>query len=261
MMDKISLEISLACRYADTCLWEAYDRSGLDRFGTLGKRRLLFPTYRGKRGGSLRVSEQEARFAFVESLSRAPLLYSVEAPTDKLYQFTGKTPLSAQTDLTVHNEKGQRICNVEFKAKGVSLSAGKHFPIYKDLQKLLREQVWGLWFHLLQGVNNSTINNFLSVMAEQICKVQQEFLDDIESPGLTIHICVLQHGFSLQKDVIVHRNVKFILDELRKLLHLGFSVSRSKLLEIKNLNGWYLHRYEGPASDNTIEAYLKGSVV
>ena len=68
------------------------------------------------------MSEQEARFAFVESLSRAPLLYSVEAPTEKLYQFTGSTPMSAQTDLAVHDRNGQRICNVEFKAKGVSRS-------------------------------------------------------------------------------------------------------------------------------------------
>lgn len=258
-MGKIYPDISLACRHADTCLWEAHDRSALGRFGGLGEGRLLFPKYRGKRGGALRVSEQEARFAFVESLSRGPLLYSVEAPTDKLYQFTGKNPLSAQTDLAVHDENGQRICNVEFKAKGVSPSAGKHFPIYKDLQKLLREQVWGLWFHLLQSVNNSTINNLLSVMAEQICKVRQEYSGDIGSPGLTIHICVLQHRFSLQRDVIVPSIAGFISDELRRLLHLGLSVSRSELLRLEDQNGWDLHRYAGPPANNTIEPDVKGS--
>lgn len=205
------------------------------------------------------MSEQEARFAFLESLSRVPLLYSVEAPTKKLYQFTGKTPLSAQTDLAVHDENGQQICNVEFKAKGVSISAGKHFPIYKDLQKLLREQVWGLWFHLLESVNNSTINNLLSVMAEQICKVRQEYRGDIGSPGLTIHICVLQHGFSVQRDVIVRSDSGLISDELRRLLHLGLSVSRSELLGVEDQNGWRLHRYEGSPANDTIEADVKGS--
>ena len=58
-----------------------------------GAGRLVFPRYRDK---ELRVSEQEARFAFVEALSQGPFRYSVEAPTSKLYRFSGKTPLSAQ---------------------------------------------------------------------------------------------------------------------------------------------------------------------
>ncbi len=40
---------------------------------------LVFPSYRSKKG--LRVSEQEARFAFVEALCREPLRYSIETPT------------------------------------------------------------------------------------------------------------------------------------------------------------------------------------
>ena len=54
------------------------------------------------------------------------------------------------------------ICNVEFKAQGASSSAKDKSSIYKDVQKLLREPVWGLWFHLLNSVNNSTIKNSLA---------------------------------------------------------------------------------------------------
>ena len=240
MNNRIYPDISLACQHADNFLWNAYERSALVQFRNLGEGRLLFPNYRG---GLLRVSEQEARFAFVESLNRGPLLYSVEAPTDKLYQFTGKTPLSAQTDLALHDGNGKRICNVEFKAKGVSPSANKHFSISKDLQKLLREPIWGLWFHLLESVNNSTINNFLSVLAAQIWEVHQKFIGDIESPGLTIHICVLQHGFSLQKDLTISRNAGFGLEDLRRLLRLDLSVSRYELLGVENQNEWELYRY------------------
>jgi hypothetical protein len=50
-------------------------------------------------------------------------------------------------------------------------------------------------------VNNSTINHLLDVMAEQITKVQHDFGGDIESPGLTIQICVLEQGFSIQTDL------------------------------------------------------------
>ena len=256
LMNRICPDISLACQHADNCLWEAYERSALDRFIGPREGRLVFPKYRDKLGGSLRVSEQEARFAFVESLNRGSLLYSVEAPTDKLYQFTGKTKMSAQTDLALHNENGQRICNVEFKAKGFSPSACRHFSISKDLQKLLREPIWGLWFHLLESVNNSTINKLLNVIAVQIWNVQQKYKDDIDSPGLTIHICVLRHRFSLQRDLSITYNAGIVMEEIQRLLSLDLSVSRSKLLGVENQNGWKLHRYEGtPANPtNTVDA-------
>jgi hypothetical protein len=237
-MDKLNPEISSVCRLTDFSLWDAYDLSLNGSFESAGKGHFLFPRYRGSQDQSLRVSEQEARFAFVESLRRSSFLYSVEAPTNKLYQFTGSTPMSAQSDLAIHDEAGQRICNVEFKAKGISPSANKHIHIYKDFQKLLREPIWGLWFHLLESVNNSTINDLLCVMHSQICKVQQEFKYDAESPGLTIHICVLQHGFSLQKDLSISPDIELSPEDSQ----LDLVVSRSELLRANNLKGWNIHR-------------------
>ena len=40
--------------------------------------------------------------------------------------------------------------------------------IYKDVQKLLREPVWGLWFHLLESADSKTIPSFLEVIREGI---------------------------------------------------------------------------------------------
>lgn len=226
-------EISAACSRADEGLWAAFSRSRAPKAVGSHTGKLLFPKYRG---GGLRVSEQEARFAFVEALAPGSLTYAVEAPTSKLYQFTGKSPLSAQTDLAIHNEAGRRICNVEFKAKGVSPSAEKHFPIYKDLQKLMREPLWGLWFHLLEGVDNSTIRNLFTVFETQMERVRSEHIGDIESPGLTIHICVLQHKFSLERDFPIDGGA---LDQLFKL---EFQVSRSELLNVSDTNGWTINR-------------------
>ena len=235
-MKEVHPEISEACSRADEGLWAAFARSrGREAAGSpTGK--LLFPEYRG---GDLRVSEQEARFAFVEALAAGSLTFSVEAPTSKLYQFTGKSPLSAQTDLAIHDEAGGRICNVEFKAKGVSPSAEKHFPIYKDLQKLMREPLWGLWFHLLEGVDNSTIGNLLSVFETQMDRVRSEHKGDIESPGLTIHICVLQQEFSIERDLPIDDRA------LDHLLKLELKVSQSELLTVGDTNGWTIKR---PAS-------------
>ncbi|MCI5125073.1 MAG: hypothetical protein D3925_11500, partial [Candidatus Electrothrix sp. AR5] len=105
-------EILAACSRADTRLWAAFMRSQQDNVSDSRKEKLVFPKYRD---GSLRVSEQEARFAFVEALRLGPLLYSVEAPTSKIYTFTGDSELSAQTDLAILDATMARICNVEFK--------------------------------------------------------------------------------------------------------------------------------------------------
>ena len=241
-MKTLHQDISDTCRRTDKGLWNAYARSAESQLNVSSAGSLIFPQYHGKRVGSLRVSEQEARFAFVEALCQSRLMYSVEAPTTKLYQFTGKTPLSAQTDLVVHDESGIPICNIEFKAKGLSPSARQHFPIFKDLQKLLREPVWGLWFHLLESTDNSTINNLLSVMAKQIGEVHREFGEDVESPGLTFHVCVLEHGFSLQRDVKLPPSHVITDAELRGQMHIDLKMSRSDLVKVHDLNGWDLNR-------------------
>lgn len=230
--------ITEACKRTDLGLWDAYARSADGQPINSGVGRLVFPQYRDK---GIRVSEQEARFAFVEALSQVPLGYSVEAPTSKLYSFSGKTPLSAQTDLQLHGESKKGICNVEFKAKGVSSSAQDNFSIYKDVQKLLREPVWGLWFHLLEGVDNSTISKFLEVMVRQIAKVQSDFESDSESPGLSLHICVLRHRFSLQKDLHFSTGDGIDISELAGQLSVDLHVSRNELRKVLNLNGWDLH--------------------
>ena len=235
-MKPLHPDISKVCTLANRFLWDAYTRSGHSQPGISGEGRLIFPRYRKKKG--LRVSEQEARFAFVEALCRGPLRYSVEVPTTKRYSFSGEGSSSAMTDLQVRDTKEIGICNVEFKAKGVSLSA-ENKRIYKDVQKLLREPVWGLWFHLLEGVDKSTIPNFLSVMVKQVGKVKDEPKYNVEAPGLTLHICVLRQRFSLQKDV----PLDLTETELTNYLHVDLQVSQAELTEVKDLNGWKLEQH------------------
>ena len=235
-MNTLHPDISDTCTQADKLLWDAYARSAGNQPGVSGNGRLVFPGYRDEE--KLRVSEQEARFAFVEALCRGPLRYSVEVPTTKLYSFDGKGSRSALTDLQMHESNEAGICNVEFKAGGKSPDAKDNNSIRKDVEKLLLEPVWGLWFHILEGVNSSTINKLMCVMASCISQVQDEPKNDIMTPGLTLHICVLRHGFSLQKDVLFSKNDT----ELIKHLNVDLCVSRDKLKDVKDLNGWNLER-------------------
>ena len=229
-------EVSAICKRADKILWDAFERSGEGELDTYSEGHLIFPRYRKK--DDLRVSEQEARFAFVEALNRGPFWYAVEAPTSKKYSFSGKGSRSASTDLQLQELDNTAVCNIEFKAHGVSADAADKSSIYKDVQKLLCERVWGLWFHLLEGVDNLTIDKFLSVMVEQVGRVRNESNNKIESPGLTLHICVLRHGFSLQKNILLPVNEA----ELASQLKVNLQVSSKELKQVRELNGWELER-------------------
>ena len=133
------------CKQVDIELWNAYHQ----RQNITG--RLVFPRYRN---GEIRASEQEARFVFIEVMCRETAFrYSVETPTSNLYKFTGRTKESARTDMTLFDAQGSPICNIEFKSKGISLDAKEKSKIGKDLQKLIREPLQGLWFHLLESAN------------------------------------------------------------------------------------------------------------
>lgn len=222
------------CHDADRTLWSAYAAGRAGRAAG----RLLFPSVRNGQIGELRVSEQEARFAFVEALISRNFHYAVEVPTEKTYQFTGKFPKSAQSDLAVYEvdafNAAARICNVEFKAKGISSGAEDHEPIRKDFEKLLRERYAGVWYHVLDSVDNSTICKLVTVMNDQIARVYGCFAQDIHAPLLTVHICVLHHCFSLHIDIRTDVRPQLPLVDL--------VIQGGKLQATNALNGWSLRR-------------------
>ena len=234
-MNTLSQTITKVGKSTDRIMWNAYDRSKGNHFQS----RRGYLEFSKKRDETLRVSEQEARFAFVESLCQESLSYSIEVPTTKIYNFSGESgkKLSAQTDLQVLDGGRHKVSNIEFKANGITPRASfdTKKPIYKDVEKLLREPVWGLWFHLLKGVDRSTIPNLLCVIAEQIRKVKMKHLD-IDAPGLTIHVCVLREKFSLQKDVPLSLSDADLLEHLA----VEYRVSKGVLVECRDLNGWCL---------------------
>ncbi|MGK2965497.1 MAG: hypothetical protein ACSLFM_07810 [Tepidiformaceae bacterium] len=106
------------------------------------------------RAGIRRVSEQEARVLMCVLLEEAGWYYSVETPTAETYQQSGTYALSARADLTVHGSRrsSDRILNVEFKAGTPPVEVFR-----KDLEKLTREGIPGLWFHTLEKATPRTL--------------------------------------------------------------------------------------------------------
>ena len=104
-------------------------------------------------------------------------------------------------------------------------------PISKDMEKLVREPISGLWYHLLESASNKTINQLLDVLAKE----GRRHYSDIDSLGLTIHLCILRHQFSIQKHFSVPLSGS---DDLS----IDLSLSGSKLREAKDSNGWLINR-------------------
>ena len=110
--------------------------------------RLIFPQ---KRDGSIRVSEQELRFAFIEEFLKfekaKDWFYAVEVPTKDKYDFTDKNNpkvaekgkgQSASFDLAIYTKDGdgfKTIALLEFKAGNPD-----KFAYHKDLAKLENEK-------------------------------------------------------------------------------------------------------------------------
>ena len=114
--------------------------------------RVVFPVFRG---GNARISEQEARVLCCTLLNATEFYYAVEAPTVQTYSQRGKSKLSARTDLALYTNSTtalKRVMNVEFKAKN---PPQREFN--KDIEKLIREDLSGNWFHLLDNENSGTL--------------------------------------------------------------------------------------------------------
>ncbi|RHK48881.1 hypothetical protein DW064_06280 [Segatella copri] len=138
--------------------------------------RIIFPKYSEQyRDSETRISEQELRFIFVEQFNKYcennswNAYYSVETPTEEKYVFSKehikvvpykadgkeKTGQSAMIDLSIHNDKFDRIALIEFKALNPEESA-----FAKDFCKLSNEPTCLTFFVMIvKNHDNGTITN------------------------------------------------------------------------------------------------------
>jgi hypothetical protein len=145
---------------------------------------LIFPK---KRKDVTRVSEQESRILVAQLLEARGVYFSVETPTGETYRQRGQRELSARTDVTAYGPGGvdDRQLNIELKAGNPGIEIFR-----KDLEKLLRERVQGLWFHTLTNANGRT----WSALEAKICAALDLLVELGEVASLSLHFafCVLQ---------------------------------------------------------------------
>lgn len=143
---------------------------------------LAFPK---KRDGSLRISEQEAKHIFVEHLKAGKQFsYSVETPTTQKYRQKGVSEMSARVDLTLERYSGERA-HIEFKAHYCGVE-----NIRKDWEKLLREDVTGVWFHTLERGNASRVGCLLETIRRAFGQLSAHI--ETSKRSYLISICSLE---------------------------------------------------------------------
>ena len=154
--------------------------------------RLILPQ---KRSGEIRISEQESRVLYCGTLNTLNYFYSIETPTEELYQQKGKTPVSASSDLSIYlnrRDKFEKVVNVEFKA---------HNPqkehIRKDIEKLIKEEITGNWFHTLKNVDNRTIPTLFDKFKESFLNCSNIIKEDL---SLVFCFCIIEKKWACQKE-------------------------------------------------------------
>ena len=119
------------------------------------KRKLVFPI---KRDVKRRVSEQEMRFLFVDHVEQSgEFHYSIEAPTTKMYKFSGVTPRSGNIDVCLYKD-GKPKHLIEFKA----LNPGQK-SYTKDFEKLIcdEENLVNYFVQVIENTDKGTIPNIV----------------------------------------------------------------------------------------------------
>lgn len=196
--------------------------------------RLIFPVKRIN--SEIRISEQEARILYCNILNNLNYFYSIETPTDETYKQTGNTPLSALSDLSIYryiNNEFKKLVNVEFKAHN---PATKH--ISKDIEKIIREEEDGNWFHVLKNIDKGTLptvfNKYIFSLKEHSNKGNKI--------SILFCICVLEKKFSIIKYFEWNKNDRNLIHYLDKFFVLS-QIKNRNINEQKKLlrdNNWLI---------------------
>ena len=152
---------------------EASQKADFSKVGS----RLIFPRYsKIYQSRERRLSEQELRFLFIEKFNQYcqytgwNAYYSVETPTEWQYRFSGEERprqtengdgQSAKIDVCIHDDHGERICLIEFKAGNPEA-----FCYEKDFVKLTGEHVLSFFVQLLERQNSGTEKNIKEKIKE-----------------------------------------------------------------------------------------------
>ncbi|NLO00264.1 MAG: hypothetical protein GX125_08405 [Bacteroidales bacterium] len=188
---KITEILNRTFRVIDKCYENNNEASSIADY-TKAESRLIFLRYsKTYRYGKRRFSEQELKFVFIEQFNKYcdevgwDAYYSVETPTEWKYRFSGtdeprKTEdgdgQSARIDICIHDNYGNRVCLLEFKAGNP-----EPFSFKKDFVKLSEEGGLCFFVHLLERQQSDTERNILNKKIGESIKESNYICHTIDS--------------------------------------------------------------------------------
>jgi hypothetical protein len=122
----------------------------------------------------------------------------------------------------------------------MSIEAQNTSPIDKDITKLVRESLDGLWFHTLERVDRATIGNVCGVIQRQLLALVTLFGSAIADKTLVFHFCCAEYCFAIQKELAFQAGV-VSAQTLSEFFRFGYTVPRGQLT-VADQNGWQIIR-------------------
>ena len=192
--------------------------------------RLILPK---RRSQDVRISEQEARFLYCSILNGLNYYYSVETPTKYKYIQKGKTPQSAASDLSLYgydNNVFNKVVNIEFKA---------HNPpkehIRKDIEKLLKENIIGNWFHTLKNIDKKTLKILFNKILDSLKSCKK--LVGSNEVSIVFSFCVLEKKWACLKHFLYDPSVGSFDKYTDKFFNLEYDIRGDKV-EVSQEGNW-----------------------
>ena len=201
--------------------------------------RLIFPKKRIKNKKNedvKRISEQEARILYCNILNNLNYFYSIETPTEDTYKQSGKTAISALSDLSIYhyaNGGFKKRANVEFKALNPVT-----IDISKDIEKIIREGKDGNWFHVLKNIDKGTLPSVFDKFISSL----KEHSDKGNKISILFCICVLEKEWGMIKHFKWNNKKGNLIDYLDKFFILS-QIKTRNINEQKELlrdNKWLI---------------------
>jgi hypothetical protein len=189
-----------------------------------------------RRSGEIRISEQEARVLYCSVLNNLNYFYSIETPTEDVYQQKGQTPMSAGSDLSIFINNGntfEKVVNVEFKAHNPQVE-----KIRKDIEKLIRENISGNWFHTLKNIDSKTIPTLFNKFKDSFQKCSENITKKL---SFVFCLCVLEKKWACIKEFSFDPSHDDLSAYINGFFDLEYSAAaKSTSVKINNLKGWTL---------------------
>jgi len=195
--------------------------------------RLILPK---RRSGEIRISEQESRILYCGLLNTLNYYYSIETPTEDVYQQNGKTSQSASSDLSLYEYDGKKfkkVANVEFKAHNPDKE-----QIRKDIEKIIKEGITGNWFHTLKNIDGGTLPSVFKKFIYSF-KECSSLIGADKGVSILFCFCVLDKKWACIKHFMYDSSKASFENYLDNFFSLDYFVKSGKI-EVIDGKGWSL---------------------